>query len=321
MKLFKNHTFAVTLTVLVIIGCLVFGQLTRPKDTTPIASLNDSQFAEENYKSYTDLTEDAAGILTEGTRVTIAKYNAALDHSYGSIIGVYTGDLNGRDLEDAARECFEEWELKSVDMLLLIDTGSDRSYLGYGSEMGQYVNNQLQTIYTATLRGGSITGGANKMVPEFFRQTTDWYERYIPKDGGGNEEEYDGGGFLALLLPLIIIVVIIVLFGRVNRRARRYGFGGAFWGPVIFPRHYRGGPPHPPWPPRPPHQSRPNDRNHFGPGGFGGFGGSSGGHRGGGFGSGGHGGSRGSFGGGFGGGSRGGRGGGSFGGGFGGGRR
>lgn len=309
MKLFKNHTFAVTLTVLVIIGCLVFGQLTKPKNSTPIASQNDSQFAEDNYQSYTDLIEDAAGILNEETRIAIAKQNAALDHRYGSVIGVYTGDLQGRDLEDAARDCFEEWELKSVDMLLMIDAGGDRSYLGYGSEMGGYVNNQLQTIYTATLRGGSISQGANEMVPEFFRQTADWYDRFIPKDGGKNEDS--GGGFLLLLLPIIFVFAMILLFGGTRRRVRGYGF----WGPVIFPRHYHGGPP------RPPYHSQKNDRHdHFGPGGFGG------GHGGGGFGGGFGGGSRGgrgggSFGGGFGGGSRGGRGGGSFGGGFGGGRR
>ena len=44
MKLFKNHTFAMTLTILVMIGCLVFGQLTKP-ETVPIASQSDSQFA------------------------------------------------------------------------------------------------------------------------------------------------------------------------------------------------------------------------------------------------------------------------------------
>lgn len=294
MKLLKNHTFAVTLTVLVMLGCLLFGQLTKP-EKTPIADLDASGFAEQNYQSYTDLTEDTAGILTEATRVTIAKYNASLDYAYGSVIGVYTGDLHGRDLEDAARDCFEEWELKSVDMLLLIDTGSDRSYLGYGSEMGGYVNNRLQTIYTATLRGGSITEGANKMVPDFFRQTADWYESYIPKDGSGGDEEGAAAGAGFVLALLILVVVLVVLFGRAGRRYR--GFWGPFWGPVIFPRHHHGPPPHQP------HQTRRNDHDRFGPGGFGG---GFGGHGGGGFGGGGHGGSRGggSFGGGFGGGRR-----------------
>lgn len=313
MKLLKNRTFAVTVTVLIMIGCIVFGQVSKPKEV-PIASQNDSQFAEENYQSYTNLTDDTAGILTEETRITIAKHNAALDHSYGSVIGVYTGDLNGADLEEAARACFEDWELKSVDMLLLIDAGGDRSYLGYGSDMGEYVNNELQTIYTATLRSGSITGGANDMIPRFFAQTADWYERYIPK--GGNEED-DVGIFFALLLPIIIIFVIILVFGRmgVGRRSYGYGFWGPFMGPVIFPRRYPGGPS------RPPRQTRRDDHNHFGPGGFGG-GGHSGGSFGSGFGGGSHGGrGGGSFGGGFGGGSHGGRGGGGFGGGFGGGRR
>lgn len=316
MKLLKNHTFAVALTVVVMIGCLVFGQVTKP-ETVPIASQSASQFAEENYRSYLDLAEDAAGLLSEETRVTIAKHNAALDHSYGSVIGVYTGDLNGADLEDAARACFEDWELKSVDMLLLIDAGGDRSYLGFGSEMGRYVNNQLQTIYTSTLRSGSITAGANEMIPKFFAQTGDWYDRYIPKDG----QKADGGepyssSVVMLLLPLVIVFALIFLFGRmgVGRRSCGYGFWGPFWGPVIFPRRYPGGPT------RPPRRSQRNDRDHFGPGGFGGFGGGGrGGGFGGGFGGGGRGG--GSFGGGFGGGSRGGRGGGSFGGGFGGGRR
>lgn len=320
MKLLKNHTFAVALTVLVMIGCLIFGQVTKP-DTVPIASQSASQFAEENYQSYSDLIEDAAGILSEETRVTVSKHNAALDHRYGSVIGVYTGDLNGADMEDAARACFEDWELKSVDMLLLIDAGGDRSYLGFGSEMGRYVNNELQTIYTSTLRSGSITAGANEMLPRFFAQTDDWYDRYIPKDGQkADDGESYGGSFVMLLLPIVMVFAFILLFGRlgVGRRSYGYGFWGPFWGPVIFPRRYPGGPS------RPPRRSQRNDRDHFGPGGFGGFGG--GGSHGGGFGGGFGGSSRGgrgggSFGGGFGGGSRGGRGGGSFGGGFGGGRR
>ena len=327
MKLFKNHTFAMTLTILVMIGCLVFGQLTKP-ETVPIASQSDSQFAEKNYQSYTGLTEDAAGILSEETRVTIAKYNASLDHRYGSVIGVYTGDLNGADMEDAARACFEDWELKSVDMLLLIDAGGDRSYLGFGSEMGRYVNNELQTIYRTTLRSGSITAGANEMIPKFFANAGDWYDRYIPRDGQkGDSGEAYGGSFIMLLLPLVMVFALVLLFGRmgVGRRSCGYGFWGPFWGPVIFPRRYPGGPT------RPPRRSQQNDRDHrdhFGPGGFGGFGGGGhgGGFGGGSFGGGFGGGSRGgrgggSFGGGFGGGSRGGRGGGSFGGGFGGGRR
>lgn len=305
MKLFKNHTFAVVLTVLVVAGCLVFGQLTKPK-TVPIADQRDSQFAEENYLSYTDLTEDAAGILNEETRTAIAKHNAALDHRYGSVIGVYTGNLGGADMEEAARACFEDWELKSVDMLLLIDAEGDRTYLGFGSEMGRYVNNQLQTIYTATLRSGSITEGANKMVPNFFAQADDWYDRYIPENG---EMNHDGGGYrssvIVLFLP-IMMFVLFFLFGRRRVVRRSRGFG--FWGPVIFTRRYPGGPPH---------RSQRDDHSHFGPGGFGGRGGGFGG----GFGGGGSGRGGGSFGGGFGGGSRGGRGGGGFGGGFGGGRR
>ena len=309
MKLLKNHTFAVALTVIVVIGCVVFGQISKP-ETVPIADQSEAEFAANNYQSYTNLIEDTAGILTAETQKTAAQYNASLDHRYGSVIGVWTGDLKGADLETAAMDCFEEWELKSVDMLLLIDTGGDRSYLGFGSEMGRYVNNQLQTIYTATLRSGSVTAEANEMLPRFFEQAEDWYGRYIPQSEDNGEED---GSLLVLLLPIVFVFVLILLFGRmgVGRRAYGYGFWGPFMGPVIFPRRYPGGPV------RPPHRSQRNDRGHFGPGGFG----PGGGNFGGGFGSGGSGRGGGSFGGGFGGGSHGGRGGGSFGGGFGGGRR
>lgn len=323
MKIFKNHTFAVILTLLVIAGCVSFGFVRRPEQA--VADMDDRSYAEAHYEDYENLVEDTAGILSDETERTIAKYNAALDFEYGSILAVVTDDLQGEDIGQAAYECFMDWELKSVDMILFLDSGAEEWYLGYGDEMGYYVNNRLNTVFTAALSGGDF----DEALPKLMRDVQDWYGDYIPVEGefAPKSEESAGVGLVGAVFGIVLVVLILVIFlgaFGVGRRRFGYGFWGPVWGPIFFPHRWPGGPHHPPRPPRPPHETRGGGpRGPFGPGGGGGFGG--------GFGGGGSSRGGGSFGGGFGGGSRGGgsfgggfggssRGGGGFGGGFGGGR-
>ncbi|MCI8527178.1 MAG: TPM domain-containing protein [Oscillospiraceae bacterium] len=318
MKVFKNHTVAVILTLLVVAGCVFFGFVRRPAQA--VADMDNRSYAEAHYQSYTDWISDEAGILSQETETVIAKYNAALDYDYGSILAVAALDLQGGSIEQAAYDVFMDWELKPVDMVLVIDRSSDQWYFGYGDEMGYYVNNRLQTILTAALDGGSVTENADSALPLLMRDVQDWYGDYITADGGFEPKSGEGAGIsvagavFGIVLVLLILVIFLSSFG-VGRRRYGYGFWGPVWGPIFFPHRWPGGPHHPPRPPRqPPRQSSGRGpRGPFGPGG--GFGGGGSGF-GGGFGSGSRGG--GSFGGGFGSGSRGG---GSFGGGFGSGSR
>ena len=103
MKLFKNHTVAVILTILVIAGCVFFGYVKAPEPS--VSDMTANEYARENYEAYWNLTEDQADILSDDTIQTIATYNAALDYTYGSILAVITvRDLDGRAIEEAALE-------------------------------------------------------------------------------------------------------------------------------------------------------------------------------------------------------------------------
>lgn len=301
MKFFKNHTVAVVLTILAIAGCVVYGKL-----SAPVSTKTGSSYAAENYSAYTKWVHDEAGLLSDSTIKTISTYNASFDKTYGSIVGVATvQDLGGEDIADYTTAYGQSMGLGQSDMLLLIDKGTDDWYLAYGDKISAYLNNDLQTTFTACLSNGSVTTDTNDRLTDLFSQVDGWYANAVPKASGSSA----GGGFAVFLIAMILVFVL--LFGSMGIGRRWYGFGfwGPFWGPIFFPHRFPGGP-HPP-------------RDHRGPGprgpfgGSGGFGGSSrGGGFGGGFGGGGRGGGFG--GGGFGGG---GHGGGFGGGGFGGGRR
>ncbi len=311
MKLLKNHTFAMIVAALTIAGCLFFGFRAKPE--TPIAGQDAASFAKENYAAYEHLIADGASILSEKTVRAIAERNAALDHSYGSVVAVVTDRLGGADLSGEAYDRAGAGELSANDMLLLIDADSGHWYAALGGNMEDYANNRLETLFTACLSGGTLPGGADEALTRLFSELDGWYAEYIPTGGGA--EVAGGGAVLTVFLFVALVFAALVLFSSLGVGRRSYGFGfwGPFWGPIIFPHRFPGGPT------RPSQTRTRHDGSPFGPGGSGGRGGF-GGTRGGGFGSGfgrggGFGGSRG---GGFGGGSRGGGFGGGRGGGFGG---
>lgn len=303
MKLLKNHTFAMIVAVLTVAGCLFFGFRAKPE--APVASQDAASFAKENYGAYERLIEDNASILSEKTVRAIAEQDAALDHSYGSVVAVVTDRLGGAGLSGAAYDRAEAGELSANDMLLLIDADSGHWYAALGGNMEDYANNRLETLFTACLSGGALPDGADEALTRLFSELGGWYEEYIPT--GGETDGGGGGAILTLFLFVGLVFAALILFSNlgVGRRSYGYGFWGPFWGPIIFPHRFPGGPT------RPSQTRTRRDSSPFGPGGSGGRGGF-GGTRGGGFGGGGFG-----RGGGF-GGSRGGGFGGGRGGGFGG---
>lgn len=300
MKFFKNHTVAVVLTILVIVGCLAYGFWSGTK--APAPELSDDEYARANYESYLGWISDEANLLSAETEKTIAMYNASLDHTYGSIVAVATvNDLDGRDIGQYAYDLGVEAELGGGDMLLLLDKGSNNWYLQPGADIQNYVDNDLRLICTSVMGSGSVNADANTMLPELFKQMSGWYEDAIPLKGDSS------AGVAVGLFGLIVVLVFLVIFFAamgVGRRSLGYGFWGPYWGPIFFPRRYPGGPVRPPR-----HHDHHDHHGPFGPGGFGGggFGGGGfgGGGRGGGFGGSGFGGG-GFGGGGFGGGGRGG---------------
>ena len=335
---FQRKGVAVTITLIVIAIAVVIGFASAPKASTtqtvyaPETSQTAQSWAKENYAQYEDFIDDAAGMFTSGTLETFAKYDAQLDYSYGSIMGVQTVDgLDGKSMEDYAMDASAELELGNSDMLLLIDKESEQWYLAYGDDMAEYVDNELSVLFRQNL-GSLFSGKASTSVTALFEDLLGWYEKNIPATSSSASqpepvyyEEDRGMNLFSVLITILIIVVICRLIFRPRRRyyddgayygGSRPGFwSGMFWGSMLGRNRGHRAPPPPGPGPRPGYRppsggARPGSFNTRPSGGSSGFKPSSRGFGGG---------SRGS---GFGGGSRGGGfGGGSRGGGFGGGRR
>ena len=331
---FNRKNVAVTITLVVIAIALVIGFTSAPKQaatsttsqTAASASSDAAGWAKKNYGQYEDFLEDDADLFSDTTLETFAKYNAQLDYTYGSIMGlVTTDDLDGKSMADYAIDESAELELGDSDMLLLIDTDSEQWYLAYGNDMASYVDNDLSILFKENL-GSLFTGNAGSSVTGLYKGLLSWYASNIP--AASHEEaqtqpvsyrQEERMSFGSVLLTLFIILIVLRILFRPRRRYYSGGtyYGGSrpgFWSGLfvgsMFGRN-RGHRPPPPPGPRPGYRppsggARPGGFNTR-PGGSGfkpssrGFGGGS---RGSGFGG---------RGGGFGGGSRGG--------GFGGGRR
>lgn len=305
MKLLKNHTFAVILTVIVILGCCAYGFFTRPNQTA--ADLGGLEYGRENYAAYLDWIADEENLLSDKTKQSVAVFMAAMDKEYGSIVTVVTeASPAGASLEDRANAWAEKGQLSGGDMVLLIDTTSDNWYMLPGADIARYVDGDLQAIVTSLMSSGSITANADKVLPELFEDLYSWYQDTLTPVSSTPSATAAVGLFV--LVVVLIFVVFLFLGMGVGRRSYGYGFWGPFWGPIFFPGRFPGGPVR-----RPPLHHDHDRHDHWGGFGGGGFGG--GGFGGGGFGGGGRGGGFGGGGGGFGGG---GFGGGGRGGGFGG---
>lgn len=352
MKFFKNRIVAAVLTLVVMAGCLVYGQYKKP--------------AEMVQPAYGDWTYDGADILSPETETLIDGYNDRWDETYSSVTAVATVPSTGNwELYDYAVTLGDRWGLGPNDMLLLIDEGGEQYWLVTSELVEDSVGyDRLQNIFYEEFEPAYRNGSYDAAVQNLYSALDGSYASYIPAASAEqdySEYHYDPyydyssyyestpAPFFSLSRLIFLLVLLFIVLSAVDKARYRswYGRGSAYrtahvFVPLVFwhrpgsswfrkmnaGMHGPGPRPNPPGsrpgtrPPtgnpgtRPPSGTRPSSFNS----GRGGFGGSS---RGSGFGSGsGFGGS--SRGGGFGsgsgfGGSRGGGfGGGSRGGGFGG---
>lgn len=340
MKFFKNRFVAAALTLLVIVGCLGYGQYKKP--------------AAMAQPAYNDWTYDGADLLSEETEALVDSYNARWDADYSSVTAVATvPSTRNWYIYDYAVTMGEFWGLGANDMLLLIDEGGDQYYFvtcqmaedGLGYE-------RLYNIFSEEFEPPYNNGSYDAAVQNVFSALDESYAAYLTQGSSGSYSDeyyyydpyydytdytYSAGVDIGSVVVFLIVLFIILSAIDKARYRSWYGRGVATpFVPIIFWRRpggawfrrmdagMRSAPPPPrpgPTPPpgarqapppggnrgaasyRPPTSSRPStgsSRSSFGS--SGGFGGSRGSS--GGFGSGrsgGFGGSRGS-GGGFGGG-------------------
>lgn len=322
MKILKKRPVAILLTLVMIAAAVGIGWARAPQtpsaDYDPQSGAAAAKWAEENWEEYDRWVSDGAGILERDTEEKIAKYNAELDYTYGSIAGLITVSGLDEDMEQAAYDLGDQLGLGQSDLVILLDTESEQWYLTGGDNIVSYLDNALRILATERLK--NFAGGADKAALSFYQGLMDWYETNIPQEGshGGESAGDEAVGFFVIL---VFVVIVILILARPRRRT--FWFGGPRpprhgprppYGPG--PRPPRGGMGPGPGGPRPPRSAPPRSTPRppagssgggsrgFGSSSRGGFGGSS---------------SRGGFGGG--GSSRGGFGGGGSRGGFGSGRR
>ena len=122
---FNRKNVAVTITLVVIAIALVIGFTSAPKQaatsttsqTAASASSDAAGWAKKNYGQYEDFLEDDADLFSDTTLETFAKYNAQLDYTYGSIMGlVTTDDLDGKSMADYAIDESAELELGELHL-------------------------------------------------------------------------------------------------------------------------------------------------------------------------------------------------------------
>lgn len=353
MKALKKFPVAVMLTVVVILGCLVYGQATKSAELPEV--------------TFNNWVADTANVLSDETEAQLEAYNSQWDSGYSSIIAVATvNSTTGWDISDYTLSLADAWGLGANDMILVIDVGGGQQYMDCGDTIYTYMSSgQISSYINDYLYTDAANGDYDQGVLALYAAWDSWYSSTVPAGSSstpqgnnddqsypqGNEEVVyaysDNSGSFGIIFGIVFLIVILLFILSIMDSIRMNLYRGRYFGvptpppfrPLLFWHRpgwgwYRSRW-HDPHGPHGPHGPGPG-----GPGGPGGFGGGprgggprGGGPRGGGFGGGprgsgaprgggrpGGGSFGGSRGGGFGGGSRGGSfGGGHGGGGFGGG--
>lgn len=319
MKVLQKKSVAILLTLLMIALAIGIGQLRAPSPEPDVYEPEDPEAAEAYaalaYEEYLQWVQDEEDFLSAEAEKELAKINAALDYTYGSLAGlIITDDLNGQDLETFTYSEGDAMGFGQNDLVIVLTPQSQEWYVGYGDRMSVFVDEELRILATGHLSNELFVAFQHERdarMVNFYQLIADWYEDNVPQTEQSEPMESSGR---VELLGVILFILILILFLSTFRRGRVFFVGNSWrrrpprgpgpWTghrppPGGFGRHPGG---------RPGGTSGFSGRNGFGSSSRGGFGSSS----------------RGGFGGGsrggFGGGSRGGFGGGSRGG-FGGGRR
>ena len=222
---------------------------------------------------------DKAGVFSTAEQSTLAALCAELRADTGERFYVAAVKATGpRSTEKYVDALWEEWNLGSYDLLLLMVTGEEDYYFAYGDSCAVLLDgvydDLLQRWLEPEFASGRYGAGAIALVgavQDALRGVSDlppadYYEQYA--------YEPNTFSFGILLVYLLIVIFVVALVVNSTRRMRRYTGSRHYYGDVYYPPRpssYR--PRHNPPPsygPRPPRPPRSG-----GGGFFGGFGGSS----------------------------------------------
>lgn len=236
MKFFKKTSVAITLTVLIVALCCVWGYTRVYVDAIPETSGAERTAGESNLNYYLNWIDDDAGLFTLETIDDLARENLILDNTYRSLMAVKTvKHLNGMDIQTYAENVADRIELGSRNLLLLLDANTQTWYVSYGSSMAAYVeaSQDLPNLFRRHISDSFWEEGqSDKAILELFDDLEGWYKNTLPVDeSSGNTSFFHSNGKIqsitisALLSGILLnvlanlwwIVLLLVVLNIVDR--------------------------------------------------------------------------------------------------------
>lgn len=242
MKFFKNRFVAVVLTLLVMAGCLAYGQYKKPAElAAPV---------------YNDWSYDGVGMLSAETEALVDAYNAAWDADYSSVTAVATvPSTRNWDIYEYAVSLGASWGLGERDMLLLIDEGGDQYYMVTSQLVEDALGyDRLYSIFSQEFEPAYRNGSYDAAVQNVFTalnenytaymtdgSTEEWdtyYSFYDPYYDHSYDYSYSHIDMSSIIFLLIVIFVIVSAIDKARYRSW-YGRGAAYrarraFVPIIF---------------------------------------------------------------------------------------
>lgn len=262
MKFFRKTSVAILLTLLVVALCCVLGY-TRAGggQSTGVSTPPAQQAGESGMNYFLNWIDDGANLFSMETTDTMARSNLSLNSTYGCLLAVRTTySLGGEDIASYTKNLFQEVELGSMDMLLVIDAGREAWYLAYGGSLRPYVEDAVTTptlpsLMEEHLNHAFFQGESDQEILALFSSLESWCAASLPTlDASGlpflvgdKEQDLSLGGILrgvlfALLVNLWWIILLLVVLNVADRiRFRRYitrnpsgGKEGGPFRPILF---------------------------------------------------------------------------------------
>lgn len=186
MKFFKKTSVAITLTILIVALCCVWGYTRVYVDAVPETGGAERTAGESNLNYYLNWIDDGAGLFTLETIDALARENLNLDNTYRSLMAVKTvTHLNGMDIQTYAENVADRIELGSRNLLLLLDTNTQTWYVAYGSSMAAYVEDSqdLPNLFRRHISDSFWEEDrSDKAILELFDDLEGWYKDTLPAD-------------------------------------------------------------------------------------------------------------------------------------------
>ncbi len=191
---------------------------------------------------------DFAGIVDAASADSIEALAAELREKTGAQLAVVTvGDLGGRDIDGAAVDLFQQWEIgqkghdDGVLVLLARTERRVRIEAGYGVEgilpdgrCGFIIRRVMGPDLAQDRFGPGLLRGADAIAGVIAR---DRGVTLVPGRGAPLPEESEPGGRVPLLTLFVLFVVLLTLSTLLRRMTggwgdwgTRRGFGGPWWG-------------------------------------------------------------------------------------------